>query len=62
MGSQNHLFEMADRQQGYFTAKQAEECGYKRSNFHRGNVADNFIAQAVHLKRLNNADGFKLSG
>lgn len=34
MGSQNQLFEIADRQQGYFTAKQAEECNYKRSNFH----------------------------
>ena len=31
---QNQLFEIADRQQGFFTAKQAEECGYKRSNFH----------------------------
>jgi len=34
MGSQNQLFEIADRQQGFFTAKQAEECGYTRSNFH----------------------------
>jgi len=29
------LFEVADRQQGYFTSQQAEECGYSRSNFHR---------------------------
>lgn len=34
MGNQNQLFEIADRQQGFFTAKQAEECGYARSNFH----------------------------
>jgi len=34
MGSQNKLFDVADRQQGYFTAKQAEGCGYHRSNFH----------------------------
>ncbi len=34
MGNQNQLFEIADRQQGFFTAKQAEECGYSRSNFH----------------------------
>ncbi len=34
MGRQNQLFEIADRQQGFFTAKQAEECGYVRSNFH----------------------------
>lgn len=33
MGSQNNLFEIADRQQGFFTAKQAEECGYLRPNF-----------------------------
>jgi hypothetical protein len=26
MGSQNQLFKIADRQQGFFTAKQAEEC------------------------------------
>lgn len=34
MGNKNQLFETADRQQGFFTAKQAEECGYARSNFH----------------------------
>lgn len=34
MGSQDQLFEIADRQQGFFTAKQAEQCGYNRSNFH----------------------------
>jgi predicted transcriptional regulator of viral defense system len=34
MGNQNQLFEIADRQQGFFTAKQAEKCGYTRSNFH----------------------------
>ena len=34
MKNQNQLFEIADRQQGFFTAKQAEKCGYKRSNFH----------------------------
>ena len=34
MGNQNQLFDVADRQQGFFTAKQAEDCGYRRSNFH----------------------------
>jgi len=34
MGSQNQLFDIADRQQGFFAAKQAEECGYTRFNFH----------------------------
>ncbi|NGX54579.1 MAG: hypothetical protein KR126chlam2_00192 [Chlamydiae bacterium] len=34
MRKQNLLYEVADRQQGFFTAKQAEGCGYSRSNFH----------------------------
>lgn len=34
MGKQDDLFEIADRQQGYFTSQQAEECGFSRSNFH----------------------------
>lgn len=34
MGDKHRLFDIADRQQGFFTAKQAEECGYARSNFH----------------------------
>ncbi|NGX50330.1 MAG: hypothetical protein K1060chlam2_00174 [Chlamydiae bacterium] len=34
MGNQNQLFKIAAPQQGFFTAKQAEECGYARSNFH----------------------------
>lgn len=29
------IFEVADRQQGYFTTKQAQECGVSRSHFHR---------------------------
>lgn len=34
MDKKNKLFEIADRQQGFFTSKQAEECGFSRSNFH----------------------------
>lgn len=34
MSKQDSLFEIADRQQGYFTSQQAEECGFSRSNFH----------------------------
>jgi len=34
MNRENKLFEIADRQQGYFTSQQAEECGISRSNFH----------------------------
>lgn len=33
--SKDRLFEVADRQQGYFTSQQAEECGFHRSHFHR---------------------------
>ena len=32
--SRGDLFEVADRQQGYFTAQQAVECGIARSAFH----------------------------
>ena len=31
---QDALFAAADRQQGYFTSQQAQECGFARSNFH----------------------------
>ena len=34
MNPEARLFEVADRQQGYFTSQQAEECGISRSNFH----------------------------
>lgn len=34
MGKRDYLFEIADRQKGYFTSQQAEKCGFSRSNFH----------------------------
>lgn len=34
MNPEDKLFEIADRQQGYFTSLQAEDCGISRSNFH----------------------------
>ncbi len=34
MNKKDKLFEIADRQQGYFTSQQAEECGFSRSNFY----------------------------
>jgi predicted transcriptional regulator of viral defense system len=34
MNPEDKLFEVADRQQGYFTSQQAEDCGISRSNFH----------------------------
>jgi predicted transcriptional regulator of viral defense system len=35
MNRRHRLFEVADRQQGYFTARQAEACGILRPHFHR---------------------------
>lgn len=35
MGNKDKLFAIADRQQGYFTNTQAEQCGFSRTNFHR---------------------------
>ena len=35
MNNKSQLFEIADRQQGYFTNAQAELCGFSRTNFHR---------------------------
>lgn len=35
MDNKHQLFEIADRQQGYFTNAQAELCGFSRTNFHR---------------------------
>ncbi len=35
MSKRYKIFEVADRQQGYFTARQAQECGIPRSHFHR---------------------------
>lgn len=35
MDNKHQLFEIADRQQGYFTNTQAELCGFSRTNFHR---------------------------
>lgn len=35
MIKRHKIFEVADRQHGYFTAKQAQECGVSRSHFHR---------------------------
>jgi len=52
MGSQNQLFEIADRQQGFFTAKQAEECGYLRPNFHLRLESGDWTQEARGIYRL----------
>jgi len=35
MSKENRLLEIAESQQGYFTSRQAEECGFAPPNFHR---------------------------
>jgi hypothetical protein len=35
MDKENRLLQIAESQQGYFTSRQAEECGFARPNFHR---------------------------
>ena len=34
MDKENRLLQIAERRQGYFTNRQAEECGFSRPNFH----------------------------
>src|SRR6185503_2350349 len=46
MGNKNLLFEVADRQQGFFTSQQAESCGYHRGHFYR------YIASGEWIKEL----------
>jgi predicted transcriptional regulator of viral defense system len=50
--SKNRLFEVADRQQGYFTSQQAEECGYHRSHFHRFIDSREWIKEIRGIYRL----------
>lgn len=46
------LFEVANRQNGYFTSKQAEECGYARANFHRFLDSGEWIKEHRGIYRL----------
>ena len=48
------IFEVADRQQGYFTSKQAEECGISRSHFHRKILSGEWIKEQRGIYRLTN--------
>ncbi len=52
MGKKDHLFEIADRQQGYFTTKQAVECGYSRTNFHRYLASGEWVKELRGIYRL----------
>ncbi len=46
------LFDIADRQQGYFTARQAEECGFHRAHFHRFLSSGKWINEQRGIYRL----------
>lgn len=52
MGKKEDLFEIADRQQGYFTSQQAVECGYSRTNFHRYLAHREWIKEQRGIYRL----------
>ena len=46
------LFLVADRQQGYFTSQQAEECGYHRAHFNRFLKSGEWIKEFRGIYRL----------
>jgi predicted transcriptional regulator of viral defense system len=50
--SKDKLFDVADRQQGYFTTSQAEECGYHRSHFHRFLNSGEWVKEIRGIYRL----------
>lgn len=54
MGKSNsdRLFEVADRQLGYFTSKQAEECGFHRAHFHRFLKSGEWVKEIRGIYRL----------
>jgi predicted transcriptional regulator of viral defense system len=54
MGQNNKdkLFEVADRQQGYFTSSQAEVCGIHRSHFQRFLMSGEWIREFRGIYRL----------
>ncbi|MBS0625754.1 MAG: type IV toxin-antitoxin system AbiEi family antitoxin domain-containing protein [Verrucomicrobia bacterium] len=52
MKKQDLLFEIADRQQGYFTSQQAEECGFSRPNFHLKLKSGEWIKEQRGIYRL----------
>ena len=48
----DELFAVADRQQGLFTSKQAEECGYYRSHFYRFLESGEWVKETRGIYRL----------
>lgn len=52
MGNKDKLFEIAESQQGFFTAKQAQECCFSRSNFHLKIRSGEWIKEMRGIYRL----------
>lgn len=52
MSKKDDLFEIADRQQGYFTTQQAVKCGYSRTNFHRFLASREWVKEQRGIYRL----------
>lgn len=52
MENKDRLFEVADRQQGYFTSTQAEKCGFSRTNFHRYLSKGEWVKELHGIYRL----------
>ena len=52
MSKKDDLFEIADRQQGYFTTQQAGKCGYSRTNFHRYLTSGEWVKEQRGIYRL----------
>ncbi|SCA64133.1 Uncharacterized protein SCG7086_CE_00070 [Chlamydiales bacterium SCGC AG-110-P3] len=50
--NKDQLFDIADRQQGYFTAMQAQASGIPRSNFHRRLASGEWIREQRGIYRL----------
>ncbi len=52
LNRKDKLFTVADRQQGYFTSQQAEECGYHRFHFHRLLESGDWVREIRGIYRL----------
>lgn len=52
MDAKGKLFEIADCQQGYFTSRQAERCGFHRSHFQRYLNSKEWIKELRGIYRL----------
>lgn len=47
MNKENKLLQIAENQQGYFTSRQAVECGFARSNFHRKLNSGKWVKESI---------------